>query len=91
VIQFKNKVAIVTGANQGIGLSITKQFVKQGAIVYALDIKEDAKYGEGVSFIKSDVTKEEDWKAGVQQVLKKQVRIDILVNNAGVIVYTPIH
>jgi 3alpha(or 20beta)-hydroxysteroid dehydrogenase len=89
--QLANKVAIVTGANQGIGLAITQQFVAQGAIVYALDIKEDAKYDEGVTFIKSDVTKEEDWIASVQQVLKEQGRVDILVNNAGVIAYTPIH
>jgi len=89
--QLKNKVAIVTGANQGIGLAITKQFAEQGAIVYAFDIKEDADYGNDVFFIKTDVTNEENWKTSVQQVLKEQGRIDILVNNAGVIAYTPIH
>lgn len=87
----KNKIAIVTGANQGIGFAITQQFVEHGAIVYAFDIKEDAIYGEGVSFIKVDVTNENDWKAGVQQVLNDQGRIDVLVNNAGIIDYTPIH
>ncbi len=86
-----NKVAIISGANQGIGLAITKQFVAQGAIVYALDIKDDAAYEQGVTFIQSDVTKEEDWKAAVAQVLSEQGRVDILVNNAGVIAYTPIH
>jgi NAD(P)-dependent dehydrogenase (short-subunit alcohol dehydrogenase family) len=89
--QLQNKVAIVTGTNQGIGLAITKQFAEQGAIVYAFDIKEDADYGQGVSFIKCDVSDEGKWKAGVQQVLKEQGRIDILVNNAGIIAYTPIH
>ena len=89
--QLKNKVAIVTGANQGIGLAITKQFAEQGATVFAFDIKEGTDYGEGVSFIKADVSSEEDWKAGVQEVLKAQGRIDILVNNAGIIAYTPIH
>jgi len=89
--QLKDKVAIVTGANQGIGFAIAKQFSEQGAIVYAFDIKEDAAYGEGISFIKSDVSNEEDWKAAVQKVLAEQGRIDILVNNAGVIAYTPIH
>lgn len=89
--QLENKIAIVTGADQGIGLAIAKQFAKLGATVYAFDINKNANYGEGISFIKNDVTKEEDWKAGVQQVLKEQGRIDILVNNAGVIAYTPIH
>lgn len=89
--QLKNKVAIITGANQGIGFAIVKQFAEEGAIVYALDIKEDAQYGEGVTFIKNDVTREEDWIAAIGQVLAEQGHIDILVNNAGVIAYTPIH
>ncbi|HEX6432484.1 MAG TPA: glucose 1-dehydrogenase [Niastella sp.] len=89
--QLKNKIAIITGANQGIGLAITKQFAEHGAVVYAFDIKKDADYGEGISFINCDVSLEEDWKAGVQQVLKAHGRIDILVNNAGIIDYTPIH
>lgn len=38
--QLENKVAVVTGANQGIGLAITRQFAEQGAVVYAFDIKE---------------------------------------------------
>jgi 3alpha(or 20beta)-hydroxysteroid dehydrogenase len=87
----KNKVAIVTGANQGIGLAIAKQLAEQGAIVFAFDIKDDADYGDGIAFIKSDVTKEEEWKANVKKVVEAHGRIDILVNNAGVIAYTPIH
>jgi len=89
--QLTNKVAIVTGANQGIGFAITKKLKEQGAKVYALDIKDSADYDEGVTFIKVDVSKEEDWKKAVAQVLKAEERIDILVNNAGVISYTPIH
>lgn len=87
----QDKIAIVTGANQGIGLGITKEFVAGGAVVYALDIKDDADYGSGVTFIKGDVSLEEDWKAAVKQVLEDHGRIDILVNNAGIIDYTPIH
>lgn len=87
----KNKIAIVTGANQGIGFAITKKLVEHGAEVYAFDIKEDAEYGKGVTFIRNDVTKEEDWKASIQKVINEQGRIDILVNNAGLIAYTPIH
>ena len=89
--QLTNKIAIVTGANQGIGLAITKQFIEEGAIVYAFDIKEDSNYDKEVVFIKTDVSNEENWKTSVKQVLKEQGHIDILVNNAGIIAYTPIH
>jgi NAD(P)-dependent dehydrogenase (short-subunit alcohol dehydrogenase family) len=89
--QLENKIAIVTGANQGIGLAIVNEFIEQGATVYAFDIKDDAQYMAGVTFLKSDVTKEDEWKSSVATVIKEQGRIDILVNNAGVIAYTPIH
>ncbi|MET0466290.1 MAG: SDR family oxidoreductase [Chitinophagaceae bacterium] len=89
--RFKNKVVVITGSNQGIGLAITKQFVEQGAIVYALDIKSSAEYGSEVTFIKSDVSKEEDWNTNIKKIITEQGRIDVLVNNAGVISYTPIH
>ncbi|WP_343670572.1 SDR family NAD(P)-dependent oxidoreductase [Chitinophaga sp.] len=89
--QLTNKVAIVTGANQGIGFAITRKLKEQGAKVYAFDIREDADYGEGITFIKVDVAREAEWKTAVAQVLKAEDRIDILVNNAGVISYTPIH
>ena len=89
--QLKDKIAVVTGSNQGIGLAITKQFADQGAIVYALDIKNGTEYSDGVTYIKCDVSKEEDWRSGIKKILKDQGRIDILVNNAGIISYTPIH
>jgi len=72
-------------------LAIAKEFVEQGAFIYALDIKNGGDYSEGTSFIKSDLSKEEDWSASILQVLEEQGRIDILVNNADVISYTPIH
>jgi len=86
-----NKVAIVTGANQGIGFAITKKLQEEGAKVYAFDIKETTAYDKAVTFIKVDVANENDWKSAVKQVLDAEERIDILVNNAGVISYTPIH
>ncbi|MGD1841787.1 MAG: SDR family NAD(P)-dependent oxidoreductase [Thermonemataceae bacterium] len=86
-----NKVALVTGANQGMGRAITQKFVAQGAIVYALDIKEESDYGEDITFIKCDVSKQEDWQNAIKQVLDEQSSIDILVNNAGIIDYSPIH
>lgn len=89
--KLKDKVTIVTGANQGIGFAIVQKFLEEGASVYALDIKDTAEYPYGVTFIKCDVSKPEDWKASVQQVLQEKGRVDVLVNNAGLISYTPIH
>lgn len=89
--KLNNKIAIVTGANQGIGLAIVQKFVQEGAVVYAFDIQESANYGKGVTFIKVDVSNEDNWKSAIKQVLAEQSRIDILVNNAGVISYTPVH
>ncbi|MFT3796024.1 SDR family NAD(P)-dependent oxidoreductase [Flavobacterium sp.] len=87
----KNKIAIVTGANQGIGLAIVKKFVAEGAKVYAFDIKETADYGENVTFLQVDVAQEAQWRAAVAKVIAENGRIDVLANNAGLIDYTPIH
>lgn len=86
-----NKIAIVTGSNQGIGFAIVTKLVAEGAKVYAFDIKETAKYGENVTFLKVDVSDEEQWKTAVAQVIAKEGRIDVLANNAGLIDYVPIH
>ena len=87
----ENKVAVVTGANQGIGLAIVQKFVAEGAKVYAFDVKDSAQYGENVTFLKVDVTQEEEWKSAIGKVISEAGHIDILANNAGLIDYTPIH
>lgn len=89
--RLNNKIAIVTGANQGIGLAIVEKLVAEGAKVYAFDVKETAAYAGNVTFIKVDVAHEEDWKAAVAKVIAEEGRIDVLANNAGLIDYTPIH
>lgn len=89
--RLENKIAIVTGANQGIGLAIVQKFVTEGAKVYAFDVKDTAVYDENVTFIKVDVSQEEEWKAAVAKVIAASGRIDVLANNAGLIDYTPIH
>ena len=81
------KIAIVTGAGQGIGRGIAEKLAAEGATVAVTDIndataKETAQAVGGVG-IACDVTSREDVAAMVAQVQQQFGRIDVLVNNAG--------
>lgn len=87
-MKFENKVVIVTGSGNGIGLETAKEFAKEGAKVVVVDILE--KEGQEVAdlvggiFIKADLAKEEDIKNIVDVTIKNFGKVDILINNAGV-------
>jgi 3alpha(or 20beta)-hydroxysteroid dehydrogenase len=85
------KVAIITGAAQGMGASHAKLFVSEGAKVAVTDVKVDegTKLVESLGadnaiFIKHDVSSEDDWNNVVKTTKDKFGKIDILVNNAGI-------
>jgi NAD(P)-dependent dehydrogenase (short-subunit alcohol dehydrogenase family) len=85
----KDKVAVVTGGNSGIGLAIAKQFVSEGADVYItgrrqseLDVAVTA-VGEKATGVRSDVTDLADLDALYGTVKERSGRIDVLVANAG--------
>jgi len=84
------KVAIITGAAQGMGAAHAKLFVREGAKVVITDIKEAEgvalakSLGENTLFIKHNVASAADWDNVVAQTKAKFGRIDILVNNAGI-------
>ncbi len=94
-MRLEGKVAIITGASRGIGFSIAKAFVREGAKVMICDIKQEytdeavknllCEYPEaeaaGFGFNVSDT---EGVKAVIAKTLSKWGRIDVLVNNAGV-------
>lgn len=81
----KDKVCIITGAAQGIGRQIAKQFADDGAIVYACDLREFETSDERIRPLVMDVTDAAAVKSAFMQVFKTEGRIDVLVNNAGVV------
>ena len=72
---FKDKVAIVTGGAQGIGMCIADEFRKAGAIVYVIDIQEGPHYV-------GDISRKEVLEEFAAYVLSKHEKVDFIVNNA---------
>jgi NAD(P)-dependent dehydrogenase (short-subunit alcohol dehydrogenase family) len=91
--RLENKVSIITGAAQGIGLATALKFAQEGAIVIVCDIKQAAvdevvkqcqALGATAAGFEMDVTRREMVDAVVASVKEKFGRIDVLVNNAGI-------
>lgn len=86
-----DRVAIITGAARGVGSTIAKTLAAAGAQVVLTDIlteegeKVAAEIGEAASFLRLDVTSEEDWSRVVEETTSTQGRIDVLVNNAAIL------
>lgn len=81
----ENKVCIITGAAQGIGKQIARQFAEDGAIVYACDRQEITSDNERIHPIVMDVTDATGVKNAFMQIYKAEGHIDCLVNNAGIV------
>ena len=90
---FDGKVVIVTGASSGIGKAIAFAFAKKGSKVM-LAARSEEKLAELVaeikaqnleaSYVKTDVSKEEDCRNLINKTVEKYGTINILVNNAGI-------
>ena len=95
-MKLENKVAIVTGAAQGIGRAIASRYVAEGAKVVLADIAGEAirrtaaEIGGGTIGIPLDVTRQESIDALLQQTLETFGPVEILVNNAAVFNMGPI-
>lgn len=89
----QNKTAIVTGAGAGIGRATAELFAREGAVVYAMDIKglewiDEAFFESGeIHPVQLDICDFQAVKQAVMSVKKEQGRIDILANIAGLISY----
>ena len=79
-----DQVALVTGANRGIGAEVARRLVDLGATVYAGSRSQDNETPEGTDRVLLDVTQEGDVEAVVDGIYGEAGRLDVLVNNAGV-------
>ena len=94
----KDRVAIVTGAAQGIGHAIAQRLASEGARVAIIDIDGPAaqaaaaQMGQDPLAIAADVSSENDVDRAFGQVVDQLGRLDILINNAGIVGSdTPVH
>ncbi|ADO75784.1 SDR family oxidoreductase [Stigmatella aurantiaca] len=87
------QIALVTGANRGLGLELCKQLAARGTRVLLTARSEEkgqkaaralAEQGLPVSFLWLDVTSEQSLVQGVEYISREFGRLDILVNNAAV-------
>ena len=87
---FKDQVAVITGAASGLGLAISKKLLNEGAKLALLDFNELAlqnafdHYSEEAELITIDLTKQELVNQAIEKVLKRFGKIDILINCAGI-------
>ncbi len=88
-MEFKDKVAVVTGASRGIGRAICLALARRGVRVIGNDIidyiGEKGKIGVGKEdFYRFDVSRTQETEEAFGKILKKYGRVDFLINNAGI-------
>ena len=92
----KNKTAVITGCNRGIGKKILEIFSENGATIFACVRKNDDNFQKLINSLKTknninifpvelDLNSEESVEKSAQMILKSNQTIDILINNAGII------
>lgn len=98
-MRLTEKVAIVTGAGQGIGRAISLRLAQEGAKVVIADIKESAgeavateieKSGGKALAVQTDVSKADSVEDLKKKTFQRFGRIDVLVNNAGIYPVCPL-
>ena len=87
------KIALITGANKGIGFETARQLGNEGVTIIAAArnaekgnyaVETLKKEGIDIEFLKLDVDNEADVKAAVDYISSKYGKLDILINNAGI-------
>jgi NAD(P)-dependent dehydrogenase (short-subunit alcohol dehydrogenase family) len=92
-MRLTSRIALITGAAQGIGAACARRFALEGASVMLVDIDEAAgsalartlsDEGHRAAFVRADVSSKSEVDAAVAATVARFARIDILVNNAGI-------
>ncbi|MFP8877970.1 MAG: glucose 1-dehydrogenase [Myxococcota bacterium] len=87
--RLEGQTAIITGGASGIGAASVRMFVEHGARVLIADTQTDRgkrladELGDAVAFRRVDVTREDDVRGAVEEVMKRWDRLDCMFNNAG--------
>lgn len=90
-MRLQDKVAVITGGAMGIGAVTTARFIAEGCRVVIGDIQPDhgeafaAQFGETASFLRCDVTREDDVARLVDHAVSRFGKLDIMFNNAGIV------
>ena len=98
-MRIAGKVAVITGAGQGIGRAIALRLADDGADIAVVDVNETkmkavteevkAK-GRRATFFKADVTKRDDVIAAINHAEKELGGFDVMINNAGIAQVQPL-
>jgi NAD(P)-dependent dehydrogenase (short-subunit alcohol dehydrogenase family) len=92
-MRLAGKVAIITGAASGMGAATARRFAREGCTVVIADMleaegkqvaQEIVTANGAASFLRLDVTQEENWRQVVADTVAAHGKLDILVNNAGI-------
>src|SRR5215831_3239709 len=89
-MKLKGKVAIITGAGQGIGEAYARRFAAEAATVVVADVNEEkgravaTSLGSPHVFERVDVSSEEDTKRLAKAVFERFGKFDVLLNNAAI-------
>ena len=88
--RMQGKIALITGASRGIGESIARLFIAEGAIVYLTDIDDELgsrvaeELGSNAFYLRLDVREESNWATTMAKVASKHNALHVVVNNAGI-------